>query len=47
MNEQAQQVQQAQSASSAGVLVFAWLAIGTPLLWGVAQTLLKAVQLFK
>jgi hypothetical protein len=47
MNEPMQQVQQAQSTSSAVVLVFAWLAIGLPLLWGVAQTLLKAVQLFK
>jgi hypothetical protein len=36
-----------QSGSSAVVLVFAWLAVGIPLLWGVAQTLLKAVQLFK
>jgi hypothetical protein len=39
--------EQVQSRSSAVALVFAWLAIGMPLLWGVAQTLLKAVQLFK
>jgi hypothetical protein len=39
--------EQRQSGPIAVALVFAWLAIGMPLLWGVAQTLLKAAQLFK
>lgn len=39
--------EQEQSGSSAVVLVFAWLAVGLPLVWGIAQTFLKAVQLFK
>jgi hypothetical protein len=28
------------------VLVLAWLAVGLPLLWGVAQTISKAMALF-
>jgi hypothetical protein len=28
------------------VLVLAWLAVGAPLLWGVAQTISKAMALF-
>jgi len=28
------------------VLVLAWLAVGAPLLWGVAQTISKATALF-
>ena len=35
--------------SSAGTrltLVLAWLAVGLPLLWGVAQTVRKALPLF-
>jgi hypothetical protein len=28
------------------VLVLAWLAVGVPLLWGVAQTVTKALALF-
>ncbi len=28
------------------VLALAWLAVGVPLLWGVAQTLRKALVLF-
>ena len=29
-----------------GKLVLAWLAVGVPLLWGVVQTLKKAMALF-
>ncbi len=28
------------------VLALAWLAVGAPLIWGVAQTLKKALPLF-
>jgi len=28
------------------VLALAWLAVGAPLLWGVAQTVTKALALF-
>ena len=30
-----------------GVIAFAWLAVGIPLLWGVLNTLSKAVALFR
>jgi hypothetical protein len=33
-------------ATSAATLVLAWLAVGLPLLWGVGQTLSKALALF-
>ena len=29
------------------VVAFAWLAVGIPLLWGVLNTLMKAVALFR
>jgi hypothetical protein len=29
------------------ILALAWLAVGLPLLWGVAQTFKKALALFK
>jgi hypothetical protein len=32
--------------SSPVILVLAWLAVGVPLLWGVAQTFKKALSLF-
>ena len=32
--------------SSPLILVLAWLAVGAPLLWGVAQTFKKALALF-
>jgi hypothetical protein len=28
-------------------LVFAWIFVGVPLIWGVTQTVLKAAALFK
>jgi hypothetical protein len=34
------------STSSPLVVAAAWLAVGLPLLWGVAQTLKKALALF-
>ena len=35
-----------ESPSSPVILVLAWLAVGLPLLWGVAQTFKKALTLF-
>jgi hypothetical protein len=32
--------------SSAGLLLVAWLFVGIPLVWGVTQTLFKAMALF-
>jgi hypothetical protein len=29
------------------VIAFAWLTVGIPLLWGVLNTLIKAVALFR
>ena len=37
----------APAASSTGALVFSWLFVGLPLAWGVSQTFLKALTLFK
>jgi hypothetical protein len=34
------------AASNPMVLVLAWAAVGAPLLWGVLQTLRKALALF-
>lgn len=33
-------------ASSPVTLALAWLAVGIPLIWGVAQTIKKALALF-
>jgi hypothetical protein len=33
--------------SSPVALVLAWLAVGVPLAWGVAQTIVKSLALFK
>ncbi len=35
-----------EAKSSALILILAWLAVGVPLLWGVAQTFKKALTLF-
>jgi hypothetical protein len=32
---------------STGLLIFSWLFVGLPLAWGVVQTLLKAMALFR
>ena len=34
------------SPSSAGLLIFSWLFVGLPLIWGVVQTILKSMALF-
>ncbi len=34
------------SRSSAALLLVAWLFVGIPLVWGVTQTLFKAMALF-
>ena len=36
----------APSSSGGMILILAWLAVGAPLLWGVAQTFKKALALF-
>ena len=37
---------QSNQSNSAITLALAWLAVGVPLLWGVVQTLKKALALF-
>jgi hypothetical protein len=32
--------------SSRGAVALAWLAVGVPLAWGVAETIVKAMALF-
>ena len=34
-------------AGSGGSVVLAWLFVGLPLAWGVSQTFIKALALFK
>jgi len=29
-----------------GLMIFAWVFVGTPLVWGVAQTIVKSMALF-
>ncbi len=36
-----------QKKSPAAAIVFAWLFVGLPLLWGVSQTVQKSLALFK
>ena len=33
--------------NSAGLLIFAWLFVGIPLAWGVTQTIIKSMALFR
>jgi hypothetical protein len=42
----AAEAQAPRSTSGPLVVALAWLAVGLPLLWGVAQTLKKALALF-
>ncbi len=37
----------AANAGAGGSVVLAWLFVGIPLAWGVSQTFLKALTLFK
>ena len=37
----------AEESSSTGALLIAWLFVGIPLAWGVSQTFIKALTLFK
>jgi hypothetical protein len=39
-------VDQTKTKSSAGLVALAWLAVGIPLLFGIAQTVSKAAALF-
>ena len=34
------------SQSGAGLLIFSWVFVGLPLVWGVTQTLIKSMALF-
>lgn len=36
-----------ESSSSGAKLAVAWLFVGIPLIWGVSQTFIKALALFK
>jgi hypothetical protein len=36
-----------QEGSAGGSAVLAWLYVGVPLAWGVSQTFIKALALFK
>lgn len=36
-----------EAPASSGSLAVAWLFVGIPLIWGVSQTFLKALTLFK
>ncbi len=36
-----------EAGGNAGKLIFAWALVGIPLSWGVVQTCLNALQLFK
>ncbi|WP_324674449.1 MFS transporter small subunit [Hymenobacter sp. GOD-10R] len=37
----------ANEPATGGSVVLAWLFVGIPLLWGVSQTFIKALALFK
>jgi hypothetical protein len=37
----------AEEANGGGSAVLAWLFVGAPLAWGVSQTFIKALALFK
>ena len=39
--------ERAESGGQLGLLVFSWLLVGVPLLWGVVQTIEKVALLFK
>ncbi|WP_199243506.1 MFS transporter small subunit [Hymenobacter sedentarius] len=47
MNPQPNSSAPTDDASSGLSLAIAWLFVGTPLLWGVSQTFIKALTLFK
>ena len=36
-----------ETAATGGSVALAWLFVGIPLLWGVSQTFIKALDLFK
>lgn len=40
-------VSAATEETSSGSAVLAWLYVGVPLVWGVSQTFIKALALFK
>jgi hypothetical protein len=47
MNPKANANPAATEESAGGSTVLAWLYVGVPLLWGVSQTFIKALALFK
>ncbi|WP_210513849.1 MFS transporter small subunit [Hymenobacter terricola] len=47
MNPQLNSSAPAADGGSGGSVVLAWLVVGLPLAWGVSQTFLKALALFK
>ncbi len=38
---------EAQNKSNAATILFAWLLVGVPLAWGVYNTLLSSMKLFR
>jgi len=46
MNMTPEETETRPAANNKVVLLMAWLAVGLPLLWGVAQTIGKAAKLF-
>jgi hypothetical protein len=47
MNPKANSNAPVPESSAGGSAVLAWLYVGVPLAWGVSQTFLKALALFK
>ncbi|MGI4736708.1 MAG: MFS transporter small subunit [Janthinobacterium lividum] len=47
MNPKANPTPLAPQESAGGSAVLAWLYVGVPLAWGVSQTFIKALALFK
>ena len=47
MNPQSNSTPVVAEAGSGGSAVLAWLYVGLPLAWGVSQTFIKALALFK
>ena len=47
MNPKANPTAPVAEASAGGSTILAWLYVGIPLAWGVSQTFIKALALFK
>jgi hypothetical protein len=47
MNPKPNSIAPATEKSASGSTILAWLYVGIPLAWGVSQTFIKALALFK